>query len=131
MIPELFLREEMVRFVAYYRVSTAKQERSGLGLAAQQRKIFEFITSQNEIIAEFCDIQSGRHDSRVELQKALALAKRESAKLIIARLDRFSRRVSFIANIMEQGIGIDLRRNAPVDDRIIGQLLSRDTAALA
>lgn len=96
----------MTSFVAYYRVSTERQGKSGLGLAAQRRKIEQFLTTADRLIGEFSDIQSGRHDSRVELQKALALAKRESAKLIIARLDRFSRRVSFIAGIMEQGISL-------------------------
>jgi DNA invertase Pin-like site-specific DNA recombinase len=96
----------MTSFVAYYRVSTERQGRSGLGLAAQKRKIEQFLASTDQLIGEFCDIQSGRRDSRIELQKALSLAKRHSAKLIIARLDRFSRRVSFIANIMEQGISL-------------------------
>lgn len=95
-----------IRFVAYYRVSTAQQGKSGLGLAAQQRKVSEFVIANGSLIAEFCDIQSGRDDDRTELQNALVLAKRENAKLIIARLDRFSRRVSFIAQIMEQGIGL-------------------------
>lgn len=58
------------------------------------------------LVAEFTDVQSGRDDSRCELQKAIHLAKREKAKIVIARLDRFSRRVSFIANILEQGIGL-------------------------
>ncbi|SDO20805.1 recombinase family protein [Afipia sp. GAS231] len=93
-------------FIAYFRVSTERQGKSGLGLAAQQRKITDFVASAGILIAEFTDIQSGRDDNRIELQKALALAKRENAKLIIARLDRFSRRVSFIANILEQGIGL-------------------------
>jgi len=96
----------MTRFIAYFRVSTERQGKSGLGLAAQRRKIDEFLTNDDELVGEFCDIQSGRDDSRVELQKALQLAKREGAKLIIARLDRFSRRVSFIAGILEQGIGL-------------------------
>lgn len=94
------------KFVAYYRVSTARQGKSGLGLAAQQTKVSEFIASAGSLIAEFCDVQSGRNDNRAELGKALTLAKRESARLVIARLDRFSRRVSFIAQIMEQGIGL-------------------------
>lgn len=96
----------MVRFVAYYRVSTEHQGRSGLGLAAQRQTILQFLTSEDRLVGEFCEVQSGRRDSRPELQKALALARRHSAKLIIARLDRFSRRVSFIANVMEQGIGL-------------------------
>ncbi len=96
----------MSRYVAYYRVSTERQGKSGLGLEAQRRKVFDYAQTTGELIAEFCDIQSGRDDNRTELQKALALAKRENAKLLIARLDRFSRRVSFIAQIMEQGIGL-------------------------
>lgn len=96
----------MTKLVAYYRVSTQRQGKSGLGLAAQKHKICDFIQSPDKLVAEFCDIQSGRDDNRTELQKALALAKRENAKLVIARLDRFSRRVSFIAQIMEQGIGL-------------------------
>jgi DNA invertase Pin-like site-specific DNA recombinase len=96
----------MTKFVAYYRVSTERQGKSGLGLAAQKRKIDEFLTSNGDLVGEFCDIQSGRDDNRTELQRALALAKREGAKIVIARLDRFSRRVSFIANVLEQGIGL-------------------------
>jgi len=96
----------MGKFVSYLRVSTERQGKSGLGLAAQQRRISEFVTCNGRLIAEFCDVQSGRDDSRIELQRAIQLAKRESAKIVIARLDRFSRRVSFIANILEQGIGL-------------------------
>jgi DNA invertase Pin-like site-specific DNA recombinase len=96
----------MTKLVAYYRVSTEGQGRSGLGLAAQRTKVVNHAAGIGQIVAEFCDVQSGRDDDRTELHKALTLAKRENAKLIIARLDRFSRRVSFIAQIMEQGIGL-------------------------
>ncbi len=96
----------MSLFVAYYRVSTERQGKSGLGLAAQKWRIKEFLTPVDQLIGEFCDVQSGRDDSRVELQRAIQMAKREDARIVIARLDRFSRRVSFIANILEQGIGL-------------------------
>ena len=96
----------MAKFIAYFRVSTERQGKSGLGLAAQQRKVTEFVAGAGTMIAGFCDVQSGRDDSRIELQKAIQLAKRENARIVIARLDRFSRRVSFIANILEQGIGL-------------------------
>ena len=96
----------MTKFISYYRVSTERQGRSGLGLAAQRTQVADYAVGFGQIIAEFCDVQSGRNDDRTELHKALALAKRENAKLIIARLDRFSRRVSFIAQVMEQGIGL-------------------------
>lgn len=96
----------MEKFVVYLRVSTQRQGRSGLGLAAQRAKVQEYVSKFGLVIAEFCDVQSGSDDDRTELQKALALAKRQNAKLIIARLDRFSRRVSFVAQIMEQGVGL-------------------------
>jgi DNA invertase Pin-like site-specific DNA recombinase len=96
----------VTKFIAYFRVSTERQGKSGLGLAAQHRKISDFVAEAGTLIAEFCDVQTGRDDSRAELQRAIQLARRESAKIVIARLDRFSRRVSFIASILEQGIGL-------------------------
>jgi DNA invertase Pin-like site-specific DNA recombinase len=96
----------IMKFVAYYRVSTDRQGRSGLGLGAQRTKVSTYVEGYGTLIAEFCDIRSGRDNDRTELQKALATAKRENAKIVIARLDRFSRRVSFIANILEQRIGL-------------------------
>jgi DNA invertase Pin-like site-specific DNA recombinase len=102
----VFTEDYVDKFVAYFRVSTERQGKSGLGLAAQRRKIAEFLFGAGTLIAEFCDVQSGRDNSRIELHQAIQLAKRENAKIVIARLDRFSRRVSFIAQIMEQGIGL-------------------------
>jgi DNA invertase Pin-like site-specific DNA recombinase len=96
----------MVDYVAYYRVSTEKQGRSGLGLAAQKSKLDAFVSSNDRILQEFVDVQSGRKDDRTELSRALAVAKAKKATLLIARLDRFSRRVSFIARIMDEGISL-------------------------
>ena len=96
----------MQRYVAYFRVSTATQGRSGLGLAVQQSKVREFLQPYDDLIAEFVEVQSGKLDARVELWKAIGHAKKHSAKLLIAKLDRFSRKVSFIASVMEQGIGL-------------------------
>jgi len=96
----------MARYIAYLRVSTAGQGRSGLGLAAQQSAIERFLQPDDVVVAEFVEVQSGKNDERQELWKAIARAKRHDAKLLIAKLDRFSRKVSFIAGIMEQGIGL-------------------------
>ena len=96
----------MENYVAYYRVSTKGQARSGLGLAAQREIIERFIGEDKSLIGEYEEIESGRKDKREILWTAIAHAKREKAKLLIARLDRFSRRVSFIANLMEEGIGL-------------------------
>ncbi len=94
----------MERYVAYYRVSTAKQERSGLGLAAQREIVEKFAAAHGELINGFVEIESGRNNSREILWQAIREAKALGATLLIARLDRFSRRVSFIASVMEQGI---------------------------
>tara|TARA_R110001606_G_scaffold12369_1_gene53998 strand:- start:39934 stop:40590 length:657 start_codon:yes stop_codon:yes gene_type:complete len=96
----------MERYVAYFRVSTASQGRSGLGLASQRTRIAEFVNPDDEIISEFVEVQSGKTDCRVELWNAINYAKKNSAKILIAKLDRFSRKVSFIARIMDQGIGL-------------------------
>ncbi|TPI51709.1 MULTISPECIES: recombinase family protein [unclassified Mesorhizobium] len=96
----------MRRFVIYTRVSTQEQGRSGLGLEAQRRDIDIFLHAFTEvpweIVGEFCDILSGKNDTRPELAKALDLAKREGAELLISKLDRLSRDVEFIAGTMKR-----------------------------
>ena len=94
----------MVDYVVYYRVSTERQGRSGLGLDAQRSMVERFLTSTDTIIAEFTEIESGKNDKRSELWKAITLVKKTKAKLLIPKLDRFSRKVSFIAGIIDQGV---------------------------
>jgi DNA invertase Pin-like site-specific DNA recombinase len=96
-------------YVVYTRVSTQEQKKSGLGLEAQQRDIDIFFeihhTHHNlpyEIIASFSDTGSGADNGRPEFQKAVALAKSRKATLLVAKLDRLSRRVSMIAKLMEE-----------------------------
>lgn len=95
----------MKRYVVYKRVSTEEQGRSGLGLAAQDRDIRLFLEGfadvPYEVLAEFTDIQTGRADDRPQLALALDLARKEGADLLVSKLDRLSRRVSFIATLME------------------------------
>jgi hypothetical protein len=95
----------MQRFVVYTRVSTKKQGDSGLGLDAQQRDIQIFLDSYSEVpwevIAGFQDVESGTRSDRPEMAKAIALAKSEGATLLVAKLDRLSRSVAFIAALLE------------------------------
>ncbi|MEI9407653.1 recombinase family protein [Mesorhizobium salmacidum] len=93
-----------MKYVGYYRVSTKKQARSGLGLEAQQQVVRQFAGTQGQLVGEFVEVESGRNDRRIELAKAMNAAKKAGASLLIARLDRFSRRVSFIASMMEKGV---------------------------
>ena len=94
----------MVEYVVYYRVSTERQGRSGLGLDAQRSMVERFLMPTDTILAEFTEIESGKNDKRSELWKAINLVKKTKAKLLIPKLDRFSRKVSFIAGIIDQGI---------------------------
>lgn len=84
----------MANYVAYYRVSTDKQGRSGLGLEAQRREIERFLKPTDSLIAEFTDIESGSHFDRPQLQAALNFCRAQraiKATLLIAKLDRLSR----------------------------------------
>jgi DNA invertase Pin-like site-specific DNA recombinase len=95
----------MQRYVTYVRVSTSEQGRSGLGLAAQERDIGLFLESFSEVpfevIGAFTEVQTGGADDRPELAKALELVRKTGAELLVAKLDRLSRKVSFISNLMD------------------------------
>jgi DNA invertase Pin-like site-specific DNA recombinase len=92
-------------FVAYYRVSTDRQGRSGLGLEAQRETVRRYLAVAGGTLgAEHIEVESGRRSDRPELQKALAICRRQKAKLVIAKLDRLSRNVAFIAAIMDSAV---------------------------
>lgn len=91
--------------VAYYRVSTDKQGRSGLGLEAQQKAVQDYAAIYGRgIVATFTEIESGGNSDRVELALALAEAKRIKGTLVIAKLDRLARDVHFITGLMKSGV---------------------------
>lgn len=96
----------MTEYVAYYRVSTERQGRSGLGLEAQRAMVEQFLQPHDNVIAEFTEIQSGKRDDRAELWNAINLVKKTRSKLLIPKLDRFSRKVSFISGIIDQGVDL-------------------------
>lgn len=95
----------MISYVTYKRVSTEDQGRSGLGLDAQERDIRIFLESYSEepweVIGAFTEVQTGKDNDRPELAKAIDLAKRHRATLLVSKLDRLSRKVSFIASLMD------------------------------
>jgi DNA invertase Pin-like site-specific DNA recombinase len=88
--------------VTYYRVSTDKQGRSGLGLDAQRDAVSQFLAARPAaVIAEFVEVESGGKDDRPKLQEALAACRAGKATLLIAKLDRLARSVSFVAGLMD------------------------------
>ena len=93
------------RFIAYYRVSTERQGRSGLGLEAQKESVSRFLNGGAwELISEITEVESGNRNDRPKLIEALSLCRIHNATLIIAKLDRLARNVAFIANLMEAGV---------------------------
>ena len=92
-------------FVSYLRVSTERQGKSGLGLDAQRKAVEDCLNGGGwKILDEFVEVESGKHSDRAELMKALRACKANKATLVIARLDRLSRDLHFIAGLMKSRI---------------------------
>ena len=90
-------------FVAYYRVSTERQGRSGLGLEAQREAVTSYLNGGNwRLVGEAVEVESGKNNTRPELDKALRLCRLHGATLIIAKLDRLSRDAHFLLGLQKE-----------------------------
>jgi len=95
----------MQKFVTYYRVSTAKQGQSGLGLEAQQKAVNDYLVKVNGlIIGAFTEVASGKDNDRQQLAAALRQCKLTGAVLLIAKLDRLSRNRRFLMELDESAV---------------------------
>lgn len=95
----------MQKYIAYYRVSTAKQGRSGLGLEAQQAAVREFLNGGYwELTYEFKEVESGKKNDRIVLNEAIKKCRIHNAKLVIAKLDRLSRDAVFLLTLRDSGV---------------------------
>ena len=94
------------KWVSYLRFSTDRQGESGLGLEAQRNAVADYLNGGKwTLAAEFVEIESGkRSDNRPQLAAALAACKKQRAKLVVAKLDRLSRNMAFIATMMNSGV---------------------------
>src|SRR6478752_175451 len=93
------------KFVAYYRVSTARQGRSGLGLEAQRHAVAEYLNGGRwKLVAEHIEIESGRKNERTELRAALSACRLHRATLVVAKLDRLSRDAAFLLTLRDSGV---------------------------
>jgi len=93
------------RFVAYYRVSTAEQGRSGLGLEAQRAAVRAYLDGGHwTLLGEFTEVESGKVNDRPQLAAALTQARLTAATLIIAKLDRLSRDAHFLLGLEKAGV---------------------------
>lgn len=111
-----------MRAVAYYRVSTVAQGRSGLGLDAQREAVEQLCASRGwEIIAPpFTEIESGKRADRPELVKALHRAKVTGATLVVAKLDRLSRSAAFLTALQEAGVPFVAADMPEMNDTVVG-----------
>lgn len=110
----------MIKAVAYYRVSTDQQGRSGLGIESQQEAVRLFAEREGyQVTTHYTEIESGKKNKRPELLAALDQCRKKKATLIIAKLDRLGRNVAFIANLMESRVQFKAVDNPHADELMI------------
>jgi len=111
------------KYVGYFRVSTAKQGTSGLGLEAQQSAVGSYLNGDCEVVGEFVEVESGKRKNRPQLQAALAMCKKTGATLVIAKLDRLARNLHFISGLMESKVDFVAADN-PTANKLTIQILA-------
>ena len=135
LITSNFGKSAVQKIIAYYRVSTAKQGRSGLGLAGQQAAVSAFVAQRGcELLATYQEIESGKRADRPQLAKALAHAKRSKATLVVAKLDRLARNVAFLSRLMESSvdfIAIDLEHANRLTIHILSAVAEGEAKAVS
>ena len=119
------------KFVAYYRVSTDRQGRSGLGLDAQRAAVANYLNGGNwSIVAEFTEIESGRKSDRPELDKALSAARLHRCPLVVSKVDRLTGSVAFLSRLLEANVDVRFA-DLPQIEGATGRFLIQQMVAVA
>lgn len=118
-------------FVAYYRVSTAQQGLSGLGIEAQREAVARYLNGGSwSIVAEFTEVESGRKADRPELESALAACRVHRAPLVVAKVDRLTRSLSFLSKLLDAGVDVRFA-DLPALEGPTGRFMLQQMAAVA
>jgi DNA invertase Pin-like site-specific DNA recombinase len=119
------------KFVCYYRVSTARQGKSGLGLEAQRAAVATYLNGGNwQIVDEFTEVESGKRSDRPELDKALAAARLHRCPLVVSKVDRLTRSVAFLSRLLEAGVDVRFA-DLPQIEGATGRFLLQQMVAVA
>jgi DNA invertase Pin-like site-specific DNA recombinase len=119
------------KFVSYYRVSTDKQGKSGLGLEAQKEAVRQRLNDGRwQIVGEFIEVESGKRAKRPQLEAAIAACRKHKAKLVVAKLDRLSRNVSFLLKLIDAGVEV-LFADLPELNGAMGRFMLTTMASVA
>jgi DNA invertase Pin-like site-specific DNA recombinase len=118
-------------FIAYYRVSTAKQGRSGLGLEAQRAAVANYLNGGDwHIQAEFTEVESGPRAARPELDRALAAARLHQVPVVVAKVDWLTRSLAFLSRLLEAGVDVRFC-DLPAIEGPIGRVILQQMVAIA
>jgi DNA invertase Pin-like site-specific DNA recombinase len=119
------------KFVAYFRVSTGKQGKSGLGLEAQRSAVAAYLNGGDwNIVAEFTEVESGKRSDRPQLERALAAARMHRAALVVSKVDRLTRSVAFLSKLLESGVDVRFA-DLPAIEGATGRFLLQQMVAVA
>src|SRR5260370_234218 len=119
------------KFVSYYRVSTARQGKSGLGIEAQRAAVANYLNGGDwSVVAEFTEVESGKRADRPELDKALAAARLHRASLVVSKVDRLTRSVAFLSRLLEAGVDVRFA-DLPQIEGATGRFLLQQMVAVA
>ena len=135
LIDSYFGDSAVQKIIAYFRVSTAKQGQSGLGLEGQQAAVDAFVSRRGcELLATYREVESGKNADRPELAKALAHARRTKATLVVAKLDRLARNVAFLSRLMESRVdflAVDLEHANRLTIHILSAVAEGEAKAIS
>ncbi|MDB5243388.1 MAG: resolvase [Spirosoma sp.] len=119
-------------FVAYLRVSTNQQGRSGLGLEAQQAAIDAFLRPGDRLLTPpYVEVESGRKADRPKLREAIARCRATGAVLLVAKLDRLSRNLPFLRSLIDGDVGVAFGDMPHVPAGAMGRFILTQMAAVA